>query len=108
MKINHVSKDWIEFLYLSDIPKKTQKEILNDYDHLGEDEVFDRWCYLDFGNRKEYYHISDFLCWDTPWTGSKPEYLKEWHGYKSESFFSSVLIQVSDCGGGFKTGLLLT
>jgi len=76
---------WKHFKYRDEVPKKVWDF---HFDHLSEEDDFDGFlCY-----RKRWYHISDFM--RTP--QNAPEFMREWHGYLSDSFFSGVLIQCSD------------
>ena len=72
------------FLYGYDVPD----HVLSDFDHLDDGENSDGFiCY-----RKRYYHVSDFML--SPKGGP----FEEWHGYLSDSYFSGVLIKMSEDG----------
>ena len=78
---------WKNFSYRYDVPEK----VLDDqFDYLDED-VFDGF----FRYRRRWYHLSEFL---------QPLYKfeNEWHAYHSDSFFSGILIQVSNDGEQYK------
>ncbi len=74
-----------EFIYGYDVPES----VLDDYDHLDACEQNDHWIRY----RNTYYHVSDFMriddhaAWDN---------VQDWCGYTSDSFFSGVLISLSD------------
>ena len=67
--------------------------VKEDYDYLSSEEKEDGWIHY----RKHWYHISDFA----PVSRNAPEWMKEWDGYKSDSFFSGVLIKWGDPSTGF-------
>ena len=81
---------WKQFKYGYEVPEKVK----NDFDWLEEEEKDDGWIYY----RKNWYHESDFMRIDN----NNPFYSLGWHGYHSDSFFSGVLIQISDDGEGYK------
>ena len=81
-----------QFVYRYDVPAKI---LSSQFDYLDED-TFDGF----FKYRNHWYHLTDFMglpagiseIWDT----DSP--LRDWDGYASDSFFSGVLIKVSeDC-----------
>ena len=55
--------------------------------------------FIHYGNRE---YLDEFLMWNTPWTGVVPDYMKEFHAMKNDSFFSGVVIKLSDCGESVK------
>mgnify|MGYP003643733600 CR=1 FL=1 len=77
------------FSYRYDVPAS----VLERYDYLDDDESFDGWiCYKD-----NWYHMSDFMAVHNPvHNPNPPEWLQPWDGYSSDSFFSGVIIKVSD------------
>ena len=77
------------FIYRHDLPAKYEAMIEGDYSHLDDDDTLDNWIIY----RGSLYHISDFLVWNTMWTGSSP-YDPYWHGHNADSFFSCVLIHL--------------
>lgn len=91
---NKERHNWTEFYYLSDFTDEQVRELNDRYDHLDDDEKLSNdWVKITFpSGREEIYHFSDFMRWQ----GQKPEGLKEWNGYKSVTFFSTVLIQISN------------
>ena len=72
-----------QFLYGYDIPDKVLEE---QFDHLDEDEKCDNFIKY----RNNYYHISDFMRIE------HNENLKGWDGYLSDSYFSGILIKLSE------------
>jgi len=104
------SQEWTEFFYIDDLAELgiDIKELRRDYDHLDSDYIDGQsWIVLPVGERKKVYHISDFLAWGTPWTGPKPEKFKDYTGYKPDTFFSMILITISDCGEAYKVSMYL-
>ena len=77
---------WKYFKYRYEVP---QNVLDQDYDHLDEDSLDGFIKY-----RRNWYHISDFML---PMSQFDKEF-KEWHAYLSDSFFSGILIRVSDDG----------
>jgi len=87
---------WKNFLYGDEVPKK----VLDDYDWLDGEAKQDGWIKY----KGEYYHISDFI-----YTVRIPEpKLKSWDAYKSDSYFSGIVIKLSPDIQQYKIGLYLT
>jgi len=87
MKI-YTDNKWKQFKYRNEVPKN----VLADYfEHLPEDECLDGFILY----RKCWYHTSDFM------TQTCDEF-NGWDGYHGDSFFSGVLIKISDDGEGYK------
>ena len=104
-------QEWKEFFYLSDLADygANIEQLKNDYDHL-DDLDAQNWVVLfrkhpDGSPIHEFYHVSDFLGWSTPWTGPRPDIFEQYHGYKSDTFFSMVLIALSDDCSRYKASL---
>lgn len=79
---------WKQFKYDYQVSKK----VLQDYEHLQGDS-FDG--FIKYRNR--FYHLSDFLS-----VQDKALQQKGWHGIYNDSYFSGILIAVSDCGEMYK------
>jgi len=80
---------WNQFYYRDSVPQK----VLLDYDHLDYDESMDGWIWY----RKTWYHISDFMsCHNEIYSPNNPFKKFGYDGYLSDSFFSGILIKVSD------------
>ncbi len=86
---------WKNFKYKDEVPQKLVKE----YDWLSEDERFDGWIWY----RKRLYHIDDFM----KFTDQSP-FSKPWHGYLSDSFFSGILIEISEDGEMYRIGTYIS
>jgi hypothetical protein len=54
--------------------------------------------------KKRVYSMTDFMRFDKPVELSGVE----WHGYSTDSNFSSVLVALSDCGSTVKVGTCLS
>ena len=81
---------WKPFKCGYEVPQRIREE----YDHLAEEEKSDGWfCY-----RRRWYHLSDFMRCEE----SNP--FGKWHGYIGDSFFSGVLIKLSDDGEKYIVG----
>ena len=91
IRTNH---QWRQFTYRSEVPDKV---LADQFDHLDEDEGFDGFfCY-----RGIWYHLSDFMRVGYPGPFGQTA-MGGWHGYASDSFFSGVLIKVSEDGEEFQ------
>ena len=80
--------------YGDEVPEKVKKE----FDHLTDGEDLDGWIYY----RKTWYHISDFMV-----MGNGHHFGEGWDGYKSDSFFSDILIKYSEDLESVKMGTYL-
>ena len=88
---------WKNFKYGNEVDSRKDYA---DYDHLSEDEKYDRWIIY----RKSLYHLSDFLRINS----NSPFNSKKWEGYLSDSFFSGILIKVSQDGEQYKIALYMS
>lgn len=86
MKIKTDNK-WKNFKYANEVPRSVLK---NQFDYLDQDEAFDGFILY----KKTWYHIGDFMRFGYP---GKEEF-RGYHGYVSDSFFSGVMIKISDDG----------
>jgi hypothetical protein len=75
-----------EYLSANDVPQET----LDWYDWLDDDAKTDGWIHY----KNHWYHVSDFM----RVSPRAPEWMQEWDGYNSDSFFSGVLIKYVDDG----------
>ena len=80
---------WREFKYSYEVPT----DVIEWKDHLDEIDRHDGW----INYRGHWYHISDFLR-----ISNASDEMSEWHGYSSDSFFSGVLIRLSDDGESYQ------
>lgn len=81
---------WKQFKYGYEVP---QSVIKNDFDHLEEDSTIDGWIQY----RKQWYHLSDFIsCHNEIYSPNNPFKPLGYDGYLHDSFFSGVLIKISD------------
>ena len=87
---------WKQFKYRDEVPPS----VLDDqFDWMDEDEGFDGFiCY-----RKHWYHIGDFTR-----NGEHSPFGDEWCGHHSDTFFSAILIEISDDGEEYRIGLALS
>jgi hypothetical protein len=90
---------WKHFKYGNEVPKKVME---TQFDYLSEEKQFDYFIQY----RKRWYHIDDFL------VISKHSPLKElkgeWHGYMPDSFFSGIVIQISDDNESYIIGTYIS
>lgn len=84
IKTNNVPRN---FVYRHDVPEKV---LASQFDHLSEDDAPDGFVKY----RGYWYHTSDFMRIE----GATTEEFNGWHGYSSDSYFSGVLIRISDDG----------
>lgn len=85
--------------YVNEVPR----QVINDYDHLDEDEAFDGWIQY----RDRWYHLSDFMGINHLNTPTPTEF-DGWHAYLNDSFFSGVVIKFSDDCESYSIGLFLS
>ena len=90
---------WREFIGFWELNASQQAEIWNQgFDYLDdiESEYFINY-------RGRWYHLSDFMSLHNKvHCPNPPDFMVGWDGYHSDSFFSGVLIKVSDCGDAYK------
>jgi len=84
IKTDHCYRPLLNWFELTE---KEQSELRDNYDSI-EDSMFFRY-------KKQIYDISDFM---------SSSHFKGWDAYYSDSFFSGLVIRVSDCGDGLKVG----
>lgn len=87
MVSNYHWRNIIQGYELSHKEKEWWMDLLDDV----EDEFFVRY-------RRNIYYLGDFVCWNTPWTGLKPSEFKYWDARADDSFFSCILIKMSEDG----------
>ena len=86
---------WNQFKYGYEVPES----VLSDFDYLDEDEKHDGFIHY----RNRWYHTSDF----TRISDGSP-FESKWHGQHGDSYFSGVLIELSDDGEGYRIGTYLS
>ena len=79
------------FTYRHDVPEEIQK---NQFDYQDPEENHDGF----FKFKGHWYHLDQFMRIDPQAPGG----FQKWHGYHADSFYSGVLIQVSDDGETYK------
>jgi hypothetical protein len=95
IKTNH---HWRPFKYANEVPKKI---LDNEFDWMEKDEDGLPKDYLDgfICYRGTWYHTEDFMSLHNKvHCPNPPDFMKGWDGYHSDSFFSGVLIKLSDDG----------
>ena len=78
---------WRQFLYRNDVPDPT---LQSDFDWTDELDGFIKY-------RDKYYHLLEFVR-----ISSNAPFPKKYNGYSSDSFFSGILIKLSDDGEYYK------
>ena len=88
---------WRDFSYRCDVPEAVLE---SDFDYQDQDEVFDGY----FKYRNWWFHLDQFVSVNSPWAGGIefPGSPFEVHGYDNDSFFSAVLIHLSEDGEQYK------
>lgn len=79
---------WKPFRYQYEV---SEKVIRDEFSWLDEDFTY----FIKYRNR--WYHISEFIKCES-------EELSKWHGIKNETFFSGIVIQISNDGESYKIG----
>ena len=88
IRTNH---NWRKFKYRDEVPAKVLASQFDwtDKAHAEHDDYSDGFiCY-----RGTWYHMADFMRVD-----GGPDEMATWHGYHGDSYFSGVLIRISDDG----------
>ncbi len=85
---------WREFVYRHEVPENV---LQSEFDHLPDE--YDGF----FQYRRWWFHVSDFIR-----IPPDENDLKGWHGYAPDSFFSGVLIKISDDGEAFRVGTYIS
>jgi len=88
---------WKQFKYGDEVPESVMRD---QFDHLDEDEAYDSF----FQYRGYWYHLSDFMRIDP----GAPREMRKWDGYLSDSYFSGVVIKVSEDGEEYMVGTFMS
>ena len=90
---------WREFIGFWEINNPNIQDGLEcDYNYLDDIESEYFICYRD-----RWYHLSDFMSLHNKiHCPNPPDLMNGWDGYLNDSFFSGVLIKVSECGEGYQ------
>jgi hypothetical protein len=86
---------WKQFIYGYELTEKERKE----FDWMDEEEI-DTSNF--FRYRKNVYSVNEFM------RIPKGMFPKKWDGYLSDSFFSGILIRLSNDGEEYQAGLYLS
>ena len=87
----NTNHQWRDLTYRSDVPAKV---LADQFDYQNPDDVVDGFfCY-----RGHWYHLDEFM------KVSGNADLKDWDGYSSDSYFSGVVIKLSNDGEQIKIG----
>ena len=89
---------WRPFKYYQDFSEKEQNEIDDSYDWMSQEER-ETADWIEYRNRV--YCTQDFMA-------DRNDRFPGWHGYLTDSFFSGLLIKLSDCGDAYKIALMLS
>jgi hypothetical protein len=80
-----------EIIYWYDLTEKEKDELKDNYDTIEESSFF-RY-------KNQVYDLNDFMRLE-----KNSLFPDSWHGYSNDSFFSGILIELSNCGDGVKVG----
>ena len=86
---------WKQFKYRYEVPEKVLR---SQFDYLDEDEGFDGF----FNYKGHWYHLSEFMR-----IHPDSEMFDGWDGNAPDSYFSGVLIKLSDDGEEYVIGTYL-
>ena len=92
IKTNNQFREVSSFYELSD---EQRKEVEDRYDTIEESSFF--------VYKNDVYDLNDFMRLD-----SNAPFKGKWHGYSPDSFFSGLLIELSECGDGVKVGFYIS
>lgn len=95
----HSNYHWRQFKYRYEVPDDV---LADQFEHLNEEEGYDG--FLEY--RGYWYHVSDFMAASYPFSDTPP--LFGWHGYLADTFFSGVVINISDDGEEYQIGTYLS
>lgn len=87
--------NWRQFTYRYDVPDEVLKD---QFDWLDEETIDGFFCYKGY-----WYHTSQFTCIVG---GDEP--INLWHGVHNDSFFSGVLVRLSDDAETYQVGTFLS
>ena len=96
------NKHWRDFITFFDLSDAEQAELEGQY----PDEDTTCFCRIIryYGNLTVIDASDcDFLRWDTPWTGKRPDEFSDWNAYQSNGY-SLTLLNISDCGEQYQIG----
>jgi hypothetical protein len=96
MKI-YTDNKWKNFKYRNEVPDKI---LASEFDYQDANEVLDGFfCY-----RKWWFHLDGFMMIDK----HAPKEFQGYQGYASDSFFSGVLIRISDDGERYQVATYIS
>ena len=84
---------WKPFLYFYELTEREKEEL----DWITDDSM------NVFRYRGNVYSIDEFMRFD-----KHAPFPETWHGYKSDSYFSGILIEISNDGEMYRVGLYLS
>ena len=99
MKI-HTNKNWRYFKYQNEVPEDVMKDTfdwMNDSPYHNLDDYTDGFIHY----KDNWYNLDDFMPCDQ-------SIFKGWDGYIADSFFSGILIKLSEDGEQYQIGLYLS
>jgi len=89
-----------QFLFGYEVPEEVKAE----YDWLDDDSKHDNWIKF----KGHHYHVADFMAVNNiVHNPNPPEWQEGWDGYRSDSFFSGVVIKISDDNETYRIGTFI-
>jgi len=89
---------WRDFVYRWDVPDKV---LADQFDYQDPEETTDGF----FKYKGYWYHLDMFMRFS--YLGPKNA-MNDWHGYHSDSYFSGVLIRLSDDGEQYQVATYMS
>lgn len=86
---------WKHFKYGYELPESVRA---SQFDWIDDDESYGGFILY----RKFWYHISEFM--QVP---ADSDEMAGWHGYAPDSYFSAVMLEISDDGESYRVGTLI-
>ena len=87
---------WKRFKYRNEVPEKV---LSSDFDYQDPEDVIDGF----FKYRKNWYHLDGFMI-----LGVNHPFPNGYHGYMNDSFFSGVLIELSNDGEEYRVATFIS
>jgi hypothetical protein len=91
---------WRHFKYSYEVPES----VFSYYDWLSEDESLYGWIHY----RNEWYHVSQFMRYADYSTQhfkrKDSDKVTQWHAYSADTYFSGLIIRISEDGEQYQIG----
>ena len=85
---------WREFIYLCEMSEADQMIVRNQFDWIDESEI-ESTLFMNYHDR--WYALDDFMSLHNKiHSPNPPDFMDGWDGYLNDTYFSGVLIKVSE------------